>query len=187
MRLGSDLNPTCVFHDGQGEFCWAREGRERHGCDFSSCPWFRALLCRVGVCGKRVRLAGERLLVSLLANSSARSSAGHEGSRAKTCLWRLLPWDQPHPGVLWSCHSATWAEQWVRDPLERAGTPLWDGRGLGCASALGSAPSPGLSFGWLGSSGGEPLTAEPRAPRQHQEPKWCICVLAREHEGAVAV
>lgn len=142
LRLGSDLNPTCVFHDGQGEFCWAREGRERHGCDFSSCPWFRALLCRVGVCGKRVRLAGERLLVSLLANSSARSSAEHEGSQAKTCLWRLLPWDQPHPGVLWSCHSATWAEQWVRDPLERAGYPSvgWQGAGMCISTGVSAVP-----------------------------------------------
>lgn len=91
-RLGSDLNPACVSRDCQGGFCWAREGRGRHGCDFSSCPWFGcgALLYRDGLCGKRVRLAGERLLLSQLVNSSAHSSAEHERSWVKTCLWKLV-------------------------------------------------------------------------------------------------
>lgn len=36
-------------------------------------------------------MAGERLPMSQLANSSAQSSAEHEGSWVKTCLWRFVP------------------------------------------------------------------------------------------------
>lgn len=73
-----------------------------------------------------------------------------------------------------------------KTPWNGLGAPLWDGRGLGCASALGSELSPGLSFGSWRAVVEKALTAEPRAPQQHQTPKWCICSLAREHEGAVA-
>lgn len=37
-----------------------------------------------------------------------------------------------------------------KTPWNGLGTSLWDGRGLGCASALGSALVPGLSFGCWG-------------------------------------
>ena len=65
---------------------------KRHSYNFSSFPWFSysALLCRAGVCGKRLRLAGERLAVSQLENGSSHSCDEHEGTQAQTCLWRLV-------------------------------------------------------------------------------------------------
>lgn len=134
-----------------------------------SCP----LPCRAGVCGR-----GERLLVSQLANCSAHSRAEHEGSQAETCLWRLMPWDSHIPG---SRGAVT-----VQPEQSSGDRTLWNGLGT-LRGMAGAGMCPGLSFGCLGSSGGEALAAEPRAPQQRQKPKWCVCSSACEHEGSVAV
>lgn len=92
-------------------------------------------------------MAGEGLLVSQLVNSSAHSSAEHDGSWVKSCLCR----GTSH--ILGSCGAVTAQTEQssgYKTLWNGLGIPLWDGRELGCASALGSELSPGLSFGSWG-------------------------------------
>lgn len=81
-----------------------------------------------------MRLAGERLAVSQLENSSFHSCDKHEGTRAKTCLQRLVPWDRPQPGVPWQSDATLQPERsaGARAPGTGPGTTdaLWDCRGM---------------------------------------------------------
>lgn len=85
------------------------------------------------MCGKRMRLAGERLVVSQLETSSFHSCDEREGTRAKTCSGRLVPWDRPRPGIPWRSGAALQPEQSAdrRAPGPGPGTTdaPWDCRG----------------------------------------------------------
>ena len=92
----------------------------RHSYNFSSFPWFSysALLCRAGMCGKRMRLAGERLAVSQLENSSFHSCDEHEGTRASTCFLEACataPSTSRGP-VAERCHAAARAVSRYKSP-----------------------------------------------------------------------
>lgn len=149
---------------------------KRHGYNFSSFPWFSysALLCGAGVCGKRMRLAGERLAVSQLENSSCHSCDKGEGTRVQTCLRRLVPWHHPHPGVLrQSCSPGRSAgPRALGTGLGTTDAP-WDAVGGDVRHPGGPAPSLGACDGALRSTHGGPPMAAPPARQQRLKPKWC--------------